>query len=87
MLMTMRMKMRKFTVEDFNYIEVLDCRDRGLYRWTLDVVEKNGVEHCYNIEYYENIFEIIDAVMKETSVIAVRLSDYDTHKHYWRVKE
>ena len=85
MFMTLRMKLRGYTVEDFNYLELLDCKDRD-YRWTLDVKETDKTFH-FNIDGYEDIFDIVDRVLKEETVEAVMLTDYETHKHYYKVKE
>lgn len=83
--MTLRMKLRGYTIEDFNYLELLDCREKN-YRWTLDVKEIDKSFH-FNIEDYEDIFDIIDRVIEEENVEAVMLTDYETHKHYFKVKD
>lgn len=83
--MTLRMKLRGYTVEDFNYLELLDSRYND-HRWTLDVKETDKTFH-FNIEGYEDIFDIVDRVLMEETVEAVMLTDYETHKHYFKVKE
>lgn len=85
MFMTLRMKLRGYTVQDFNYLELLDCRYKD-YRWTLDVKETDKTFH-FNIDDYEDIFDIVDRVLKEENVEAVMLTDYKTHKYYYKVKE
>ena len=84
MFMTLRMKLRGYTVQDFNYLELLDCRYKD-YRWTLDVKETDKAYH-FNIDDYEDIFDIMDRVLKEENVEAVMLTDYKTHKYYYKVK-
>ena len=79
------MKLRGYTVQDFNYLELLDCREKN-YRWTLDVKETDKTFH-FNIDDYEDIFDIVDRVLKEENVEAVMLTDYKTHKYYYKVKE
>lgn len=83
--MTLRMKLRGYTVQDFNYLELLDCREKN-YRWTLDVKETEKTFH-FNIDDYEDIFDIMNRVLKEENVEAVMLTDYKTHKYYYKVKE
>ena len=83
--MTLRMKLRGYSVQDFNYLELLDCREKN-YRWTLDVKETDKTFH-FNIDDYEDIFDIMDRVLKEENVEAVMLTDYKTHKYYYKVKE
>lgn len=82
MFETLRFKLRSFKREPFSFIETLNAKESD-YRYELTVIEGNRVLH-YGIEYYEDIFDIVDKVCKEPTVFGVIVTDYDNKIHYYK---
>ena len=84
MFENIKLSLRGYSKEPFTYLETIDCKERTL-RWKLSVIErKRTLQFFLNPWAGDNVFEILEKVEKETEVLALVLTDYEKHIHYYK---
>lgn len=81
MFTALRLQLRNYKREPFSFLETIDSRYKE-HRYMLTVIEVD-TRHYFYLEPEDNLFEILDKLDKEVKVIAVVVTDFKKHIHYY----